>query len=206
MIIQIGRILDALEKNGMDKNTIIVFAADNGLAIGSHGLLGKQNLYEESIRIPLVFCGPGIPENRKTDAYCYLYDIFPTLCDMTGIPEPSSVEGESLLPVINGKEEQGREALLLAYMNLQRAVKKDGFKLILYNVDGQRYPQLFNLKNDPSEMNNLYDNPEYADIREELANELHRLMKENNDICDPEKQDWGLPGKLTGEQVRKLRP
>ena len=204
--VQIGRILDALEKNGMTDNTIIVFAADNGLAIGSHGLLGKQNLYEESIRIPLVFCGPGVPENRRTDAYCYLYDIFPTLCDMTGIARPSSVEGESLLPVIDGKEEQGREALLLAYMNLQRAVKKDGFKLILYNVDGQRYPQLFDLRNDPSEMNNLYDNPEYADIRKQLTDELYRLMKENNDICDPEKPDWGLPGKLTGEQVRKLRP
>lgn len=204
--VQIGRILDALEKNGMADNTIIVFAADNGLAIGSHGLLGKQNLYEESIRIPLVFCGPGIPEGKKTDAYCYLYDIFPTLCNMTGLSQPSSVEGESLLPVIDGEKEHGRESLLLAYMNLQRAVKKDGFKLILYNVDGQRHPQLFDLKNDPAELNNLYGNPAYIDVQKELTVELEHLMEKAGDFCDLSKTDWGYPGMLSGDQLKDIQP
>ena len=204
--VQIGRILDTLEKSGKAGNTIVVFAADNGLAIGSHGLLGKQNLYEESVRIPLVFCGPGIPEGRTEGALCYLYDIFPTLCDLTGLVQPASVEGRSLKPVIEGKEDEVRESLLLAYMNLQRAVKKDGFKLILYNVDGEHYPQLFDLENDPAETHNLYGNPDYADIQEDLTAELSRLMKEAGDFCDLSRPDWGFPGKLTGEQVKSIQP
>lgn len=203
---QIGRILDKLEETGLDKNTIIVFAADNGLAIGSHGLLGKQNLYEESVRIPLVFCGPGIPEGEKRDTYCYLYDIFPTLCDLTGNPIPESVKGKSLLPAIQENGTRTREALLLTYMNIQRAVKKDGYKLILYNVDGQRHPQLFDLGSDPYEKTNLYGNPDYAKVQESLTGLMYKMMEEAGDFCDPNAPDWGYPGKLTGEQVREIQP
>ena len=105
-----------------------------------------------------------------------------------------------------GKEDEVRESLLLAYMNLQRAVKKDGFKLILYNVDGEHYPQLFDLENDPAETHNLYGNPDYADIQEDLTAELSRLMKEAGDFCDLSRPDWGFPGKLTGEQVKSIQP
>ena len=73
----IGRILNALDERGMKENTIVIFAGDNGLAVGQHGLMGKQNMYEHSVRVPLIFAGPGIPEGQKTDALCYLLDIFP---------------------------------------------------------------------------------------------------------------------------------
>lgn len=203
---QIGRILDKLEDSGLDKNTIIVFAADNGLAIGSHGLLGKQNLYEESVRIPLVFCGPGIPANETRDSYCYLYDIFPTLCGLTGNKIPESVTGKSLLPAIRKDGKIAREALLLTYMNIQRAVKKDGYKLVLYNVAGQRHPQLFNLNNDPYENRNLYGNPAYAKVQKKLTRLMYKMMENAGDFCDPDKPDWGYPGKLTGAQVKEIQP
>jgi len=87
---QIGRILDTLERRGMTDNTIIVLAGDNGLAVGQHGLLGKQNLYDHSVRVPLVLCGPGIPKDRKSNALCYVLDIFPTLCEMLGLPMPET--------------------------------------------------------------------------------------------------------------------
>ena len=79
-----GRVMQALEDRGLADDTLVVFAGDNGLAIGQHGLFGKQNLYEHSIRVPLVFAGPGIPRGVRRSAYAYLLDIFPTLCDLAG--------------------------------------------------------------------------------------------------------------------------
>lgn len=203
---QIGRILDALEKSGKAANTIIVFTSDNGLCVGEHGLLGKQNLYEAAVRIPMVICGPGIPQNTVRDAYCYLYDLYPTLCGLAGIEVPATVKGVSLEETLRNPEAGKREDILLTYINLQRAIKKDGFKLILYNVDGQRHPQLFDLKADPMEMKNLYDDPAYCEKREELTGLLYARMKAAGDFCDPAKPDWGYPGKLDWKQVVQVNP
>ena len=186
--------------------TIIVFAADNGLCVGEHGLLGKQNLYEAAVRVPLVICGPNIPQNVMSDAYCYLYDLYPTLCDLSNIKAPATVKGISLAQTIQNPKVKKRKDILLTYINLQRAIKKDGFKLILYNVDGQRHPQLFDLKADPMEMNNLYDNPKYSKKREELTKLLYARMASVGDFCDPTKPDWGYPTKLKWEQVVKVNP
>ncbi len=79
-------IIDALRRSGQWENTIIVFAADNGLALGSHGLMGKQNLYDHSVRVPLIFRGPGIPKNQTSDAMVYLLDLCPTFCEFAGQP------------------------------------------------------------------------------------------------------------------------
>ena len=90
---QVGRILDALADTGQYENTLIVFAADHGLAIGSHGLFGKQNLYEHSMRAPLIIAGPGIAAGRRADALSYLHDVFPTLGELCGVPAPEGNEG-----------------------------------------------------------------------------------------------------------------
>jgi arylsulfatase A-like enzyme len=92
MDVQIGRIIQALKESGEYENTIIVFTSDNGLAIGQHGLFGKQNLYEHSISVPFVISGPGMPENEKRAAFLYLYDIFPTLCELVNIKSPKTVQ------------------------------------------------------------------------------------------------------------------
>ena len=106
---RIGDIIKALDAKGVLDETIIVFSSDNGLAVGQHGLFGKQNCYEHSVRVPLIFTGPKVPGNVKTNAYVYLFDIFPTLCNLTGIEVPKSVEGKSFVNVINGSEEKFRK-------------------------------------------------------------------------------------------------
>ena len=202
--VQIGRVLDALEKNGKLDSTIIIFASDNGLSVGEHGLLGKQNLYEASVKVPLAISGPGIPKGEERNAMAYLYDIYPTLCEMSGYDIPASVKGHSLLPVIDNEVETERDDIFLAYMNLQRAIKKGNYKLILYNVDGQRHPQLFDLKNDPKEKVNLYDNPDYSSIRQELTELLYQRMKESGDFCNPDLPDWGYPTKIKWQDIKAI--
>lgn len=203
---QIGRILDVLDQGGLSDNTVIVFTSDNGLCVGEHGLLGKQNLYEAAVRVPMVICGPGIPQKSRREAYCYLYDIYPTLCDIAGVEAPATVTGLSLEQTIHDPAVRRREDILLAYINLQRAIKRDGYKLILYNVDGERHPQLFDLTADPMEMNNLYDDPKYRGKREELTRLLHARMEEAGDFCDPSLPDWGYPKKLNWNQVVEVNP
>ena len=157
---QIGRILDALDASGQAGNTLIVFASDHGLAIGSHGLFGKQNLYDHSMRAPLLLAGPGIPEGRRSDALCYLLDIFPTLGALAGVPAPEGSEGRSLAPVLAGKVGTQREAILTAYAKVQRAVRDDRWKLIVYPQINKT--QLFDLKADPLEMRDLAADPRQA--------------------------------------------
>jgi len=169
---QIGRILDVLQEIGEADNTIIIYAADQGLALGSHGLLGKQSVYEHSMRCPLIFTGPGIPPGRSTQAFTYLLDVFPTLCDMVGIPAPSDLEGESLRPLWEGKKPRVRDSVFLPFLDIQRAVRDERWKLICYPKIS--YMQLFDLQNDPYEKTNLIDRPEYADRVQRLL----KLMKQ----------------------------
>ncbi len=184
---QIGRVLEALARAGKADNTIIVFAGDNGLAVGQHGLFGKQNLYDHSVRVPLIFAGPGIPAGQKRDALVYLLDIFPTLCDLTGTPVPDSVEGQSLLPAINNEAEKVRDTLYLAYRHLHRGVRDRRHKLIEYVVDGRRTTQLFDTQSDPLELNNLAEQAAHADKLAELRKELFRLR----DAWDDADSEWG---------------
>lgn len=184
----LGRVMSVLEEQGERENTIIVLAGDNGLALGRHGLFGKQNCYEHSVRVPLVFSGPGIPENTRSDARVYLSDIFPTLCDLTGTPVPSSVEGASLLNAMHDPQAQVRETLFFAYSDFQRAIKNGRFKLIEYAVpDRDRVTQLFDLEQDPWEMHNLADSPEYA----ETVAELRRKLVETARQWDDPASEWG---------------
>jgi arylsulfatase A-like enzyme len=173
---QIGRILQALHARGDDQNTIIIFSSDHGLALGSHGLMGKQSLYEHSMKSPLIFVGPGI-RNGRSDALVYLMDIYPTLCDLAGIPIPASRDGRSFAPVVTGRSERARDAIFLAYMDVQRAVRTEKWKLI-------RYPQvnitqLFELRNDPSELHDV--SQKYSEKTRELMTLLARLQRANDD-------------------------
>ena len=175
---QVGRILDALKKSGRYDNTIIVYTSDNGLAVGKHGLMGKQNVYEHSVRVPLVVSGPGIPRGEARDQLCYIYDIYPTLCERAGLPTPETVQFKTLNKVIDGKEGVHREYLYFAFMSWQRAIRNGQFKLIEYCVNGKRFTQLFDLKRDPGEMNNLAGNREYA-LQLDKLRKLLELEKVN---------------------------
>ncbi len=168
---EIGRVLDKLEEIGELDNTIIVFTGDNGLAVGCHGLMGKQNLYDHSVRVPLILRGPGIPAGEQRDQYVYLLDIFPTLCDLTGLEIPESVEGKSFAPVIADPNAVTRKDLYFAYNDILRAVKDARYKLIEYR-NTATCTQLFDLVNDPSELHNLADLPEYADTVKHLRTQM----------------------------------
>jgi arylsulfatase A-like enzyme len=151
---QIGRVLDALERSRHAGNTLVVFAADNGLAVGRHGLMGKQSLYDHSVRVPLVMAGPGIPRGQRSASLCYLHDVFPTLCELGGVPVPNEVEGRSLLPAIRRPGTVLRDSLFLAYRDLQRGITTGEWKLIRYRMGTPRPAQLFHLRKDPQEMHN----------------------------------------------------
>jgi arylsulfatase A-like enzyme len=170
----IGRIIAALEAKGVYENTIIVFAGDNGLAVGQHGLFGKQNHYEHSVRVPLIFAGPGIPANERRDQYAYLLDIFPTLCDLLEMERPASVEGKSLAGVIADESAPAvREELYFALMHLLRGYKDDRHKIVLSAYRGENRVQLFDVVDDPWELTDLAGDPEsdrlIADLYERLC-------------------------------------
>jgi arylsulfatase A-like enzyme len=176
---QVGRILDALKASGQYDNTLIVFSSDHGLAIGSHGLFGKQNLYDHSMHAPLIFAGPGVPKGKQTDALCYLNEIFPTLGNLANIKHPDGNEARSLAPVFNGRERPFHDSIFTAYRNLQRAVRDDRWKLIVYPQVNK--VQLFDLHNDPAEMKDLAADPAHAAEVERLMARLKSLQKAYGD-------------------------
>jgi len=150
---QVGRIFKALDSSGQAEKTLVIFASDNGLALGSHGLMGKMSMYDHSVRVPLIISGPGVPRDRRTNALAYLYDVYPTLCELVGIVPRKSLEGLSLAPIMRGEKESVRQEVFGAYMEVQRMVRTERWKLIYYPYL-QRL-QLFDLMNDPNEMRDL---------------------------------------------------
>ncbi len=173
---KIGEIIEELDKRGELENTVFIFSGDNGLALGQHGLMGKQNVFEHSIKVPLVFSGKNIPKGKINPAFCYLFDIYPTICEMLGLQIPASVNGESFWKCIEEGQQTHRKQLYFAYRHLHRALRKDEFKLIEYNINGKRHTQLFNLKDDPFEMDNLAKKDNYS----EKIMELRQILKAEN--------------------------
>ncbi len=203
--VQIQRIFKALKESGKAENTYIIYAADNGLALGQHGLMGKQNLYDHSIRVPLIITGVGIPANSRHATLCYLTDIYPTIAELAKVALPATVTSKSLVPVINGEKEQVRESAVFAYKNFQRAIKKDNWKLILYNVSGAYKTQLFNLHKDPWEKENLAEDRAYKTVVETLKTDLYRQLQTEGDSADFYKENWGVDEIPSWESKLKKR-
>ena len=147
---QVGRILKALEESGKADNTYIIFTADHGLAVGRHGLMGKQNMYDHSIRVPFVMVGPGVEAGARNDAPIYLQDAMATTLELAGVEKPEHVEFQSVLPLLRGETGNVREAIYSGYLQKQRAVTFEGYKLILYPDTGVSL--LFHVDKDPEEL------------------------------------------------------
>lgn len=151
---QIARILAHLEESGQADNTYIFFTADHGLSVGQHGLMGKQNMYDHSMRPPLLVAGPGVPGGKREQMAVYLQDIMPTAIEYAGGEVPQWVEFKSLRPIIEGKQNTSNYPEVYgAYMDLQRMIRMDDYKLIVYPDAG--VIKLFDLINDPVEKHNL---------------------------------------------------
>jgi arylsulfatase A-like enzyme len=204
----IGRVIDVLKELKQFDNTIIIFAADNGLSIGEHGLFGKQNLYEYGgMHVPLVIAGPDIPHG-KTGVFTYLYDLYPTVCELTGTTIPPEVESKSLVSVITGKSAKVLDYVFTAYRNCQRAVRDERWKLIRYPRINKN--QLFDLEKDPHETNNLADKPEHADRVKEMMVILGKLQKEYDDSCpltsdNPDDPAWSPEKAKESEKIDSMR-
>ncbi len=156
---QIGRVVRALEELGQLQNTVIIVTSDHGLALGSHGLMGKQNQYEHTINVTLVMAGPTIPTGKSFAAQCYLRDLYPTVSELAGLPIPSSVEGRSLVPVLRGRQAEVHDAIFGYFTDVQRMIRDpDGWKLISYPKTGRH--QLFNVAADPHELRDRVAEPE----------------------------------------------
>jgi arylsulfatase A-like enzyme len=201
----IGRIIGALKDAGQLGNTMIIFSADQGIAIGSHGLLGKQNLYDVGMKVPLFLAGPGIRKG-ESDALVYLLDIFPTVCELVGAAKPAGIDGISFRPVLEGKEETIRKELFFAYRDVQRALRDERWKLI-------RYPQvnvtqLFDLREDPDEMHDLAADPRHVDRVAKMLVRLAELQPAWGDeqpltVENPKPAKWTPP---TAAELEKLKP
>ncbi len=181
--VQIGRIMEVLEKSGRAENTLIVFTADNGLALGKHGLLGKQSMYEHSLKVPLVFSGLGLPKGESRSQLTYMQDLVPTVMELVGVEKPSTMDFISELNVVkDGKQPSNREAIYGAYLDVQRMVRNERYKLFL--IPKAKSVFLFDVVKDPDETVNLYGNPKYADEVKKLAAQYLKISKEVGDMYD----------------------
>ena len=192
----VGRVLDALDASPAATNTIVVFAADSGVARGSHGLIGKQNLYEHSMRVPLIIAGPGIPANQRTDAMCYLFDVIPTLGALSGVAGPKTSEGLDLSATLRNPATPARTSLMFAYQKVQRSLRDERYKLIRYpQVDRT---QFFDLVADPAERTDLSGRPEHAARITAMTAALAAEMKRVDDpaeltVASPRPAAWSPP-------------
>ncbi|MCC5835996.1 MAG: sulfatase-like hydrolase/transferase [Opitutales bacterium] len=171
----IGRILTALRQlPGGIENTIIVYTSDHGLGLGSHGLMGKQNLYEHSVKVPCLLSGPGVPEKVRSSSFIHTPDLFPTLCALSDIEIPDSVrEAQDLSPILENPNHDVRAFVRCFYKNYSNMIRKEHWKLIQSRNESEEiHEQLFNLQQDPSEMHDESQNPNF----QELTNELRQLI------------------------------
>ncbi|PAZ06076.1 MAG: hypothetical protein CAK86_02900 [Opitutia bacterium AMD-G1] len=197
--VQVGRVLDAVDASPFAAHTIIVYAADSGVARGSHGLIGKQNLYEHSMRVPLIVAGPGIAADKRSDALCYLFDVLPTLGKLCGVTAPKDSQGREFAAVLKDPSQPGRPFLMFGYKSIQKALSDGRWKLIRYpHVDRT---QLFDLQTDPYETKDLSALSEHAERIKAMLAKLAAEMKADgdNDPLTAAKilpADWKVPSKV----------
>lgn len=197
----IGRLLAYLKEAGHLDNTLVIFSADQGIAVGSHGLLGKQNLYDHSMKAPLVFAGPDV-RHGTSDALVHLFDIYPTVGDLVGAAVPEKIDGKSFRPVLDGKAKAARAEVMLAYRDKQRAIRDERWKLI--RCPAVNVTQLFDMKADPDETTNLADDPAHMDRVADLLGRLSKLQRQLGDELPliVAKPMPAMP--VTAEQLRQL--
>jgi choline-sulfatase len=179
---QIGRILAALAESGKEEETYIFFTADHGLAVGQHGLMGKQNMYDHSVRVPFIVVGPGVAAGEENSTPIYLQDVMPTTLELAGVARPAHVQFQSLGPLLRGEAARPYDAMYGAYLQLQRMVTMDGFKLIVY--PRAKRLRLYNLKDDPFETQDLAEDAAHRDTVRRLFSRLLELQEEMDDALD----------------------
>lgn len=196
---QIGRLLDVLEATGSVENSLIVLSGDHGLALGEHGLMGKQNPYDHSIRVPLVFAGPGVPAGRRIEDLVYSASIYATICDLVGVDTPTHIEFASLAAAITGQDSHPLPAVVGAYRDDHRLVRTATHKLVVYPRTNRL--QLFDVIADPWEIDDVSHGPHAGATIMRLLAQLRELQAELDDNL-PLSAD---PASYVGEASRGAR-
>jgi len=177
----IGRILKALKATGKADNTWIFFTADHGLAVGQHGLLGKQNMYDHSVRVPFIVVGPKVAKNHVIQEAIYLQDVMPTALELAGVSKPKHVEFSSLIPLLKG-EPSRYQSIYGCYLKKQRSIRTTNYKLIAY--PDANVLRLYDMQKDPSEKHDLAGDASMKSIVSELFSRLIALQEKMNDDLD----------------------
>jgi len=181
----IGRLLSELSQLGLERNTVVVFAGDNGFHLGEHGMFNKRDAYEESMRIPLLLRYPALEGPRVIDELVLNIDLAPTLLEMAGIAVPAAMQGSSWQPLLQGSPESWRDSVYFQYRKERQkialpnidAVRTDNAKLIVYE-DRPEWTELYDLSADPYEIKNLAGEPEKQELKESLMEALNKLHRE----------------------------
>ncbi len=185
----VAKVLDYLDKNGLAKNTLVVYSSDQGFALGEHGFYNKQWMYEPSLHQPLLVRYPGTIEPGSVHSSMVSHvDIAPTLLDIVGLPIPHDMQGHSLKGILTGKAEKVRDASYYHFyehgtrLPEMIGIRTDSHKLIHYPALPKSHQwELFDLEADPDEMKNLYQNPEHKGVRDHLKKALIQLIKQVDD-------------------------
>jgi arylsulfatase A-like enzyme len=184
----VGRLMDYLKANGLDKNTIVIYTSDQGFFLGEHGWFDKRWMYEESFRTPLIIKWPGVTNKKKTTtSMVQNLDFAETILDMAGVAIPADMQGKTMVPLLKGKQKGNvHDALYYHFYENQEhkvakhiGVRTDRYKLIYFYENGEW--ELYDLKKDQSEMKNVYSDPAYKDVVKTMKEKLEQLRKEYKD-------------------------
>jgi len=185
----LGRVLDYLDENNLTENTLVVYTSDQGFYLGEHGWFDKRFMYEESYRTPLILRWPGKVEAGSVNANLVQnLDFAQTLLEVAGVAPPEDMQGRSLLPLMAGQQDDWRDALYYHYYEYPgiHAVKRhygistQRYKLIHFYHDIDEW-ELYDLREDPNEMRNVFDDPEYESVKEELMTRLGEIRRQYQD-------------------------
>lgn len=190
----VGRVMIFLEENNLKDDTVVMFMGDNGFLFGEHGLIDKRNAYEESMRVPLIVQGPGFEPNTKIESVVANIDIGPTVLDLAGLATAEDMDGQSFLGLATGdmKPDAWRKELMYEYYwewNFPHtptvfALRTDDFKFIEYHGIWDT-DELYDLRSDPEEKNNLIHSTEYQQIARELRGRLNTMLEESDAMTVP---------------------
>jgi arylsulfatase A-like enzyme len=163
----LGRVLSALESSSYVDNTIVVLWSDHGYHLGEKGQWGKHTLWERTSNVPFIWAGPGVADGATTDVTASLIDIYPTLVEMCGLPQPhQSLEGQSLASTLSSPSTAKDRNVFLPYLTPgEYAIINRDWRYIRYGDDGE---ELYNLREDPHEWNNLASDDSYAEVKSDL--------------------------------------
>ena len=197
---QIGRVLDALDANGLDENTIVLFTSDHGYHMGEHGHYQKTTLFENATRVPLVIAGPGVTaKGQTTRAPAEMVDFYPTLAELAGLTTPDHVKGVSLVPALRDVAARPRSSALTQY-NIGYSLRTERYRLSQWGENGAKGLELYDHQNDPEEMTNLAVNTSHQDIVQELSAELNSRIQHANSPIGEKLHQLEVTGKRSYPQ------